>query len=235
MKKSVYFNLFFLLLLVASFFVASEYAKYLYYTALFALSGAITNEIAIFMLFNKVPYLYGSGVIEKNFEKFKASIKKMIMEQFFNKEKLEKFLELELESLDLKKVIQNMDFSPAFESLKSAIMESKFGSLINMFGGESSLDTLKDTFNTKLKSSLESLVSSEAFKKQLKTIAKEQNSTLLIEKIDSLIDERLQELTPKEVNRLVNNLIKEHLDWLVIWGAIFGAILGLVSTLIYSI
>jgi hypothetical protein len=29
----------------------------------FALSGAITNWLAIYMLFEKVPFLYGSGVI----------------------------------------------------------------------------------------------------------------------------------------------------------------------------
>ncbi|MDD1605497.1 MAG: DUF445 domain-containing protein, partial [Methylococcaceae bacterium] len=34
----------------------------------FALSGAITNWLAIYMLFEKVPYLYGSGVIPDRFE-----------------------------------------------------------------------------------------------------------------------------------------------------------------------
>ena len=31
---------------------------------LFALSGAITNHLAVYMLFEKVPFFYGSGVIE---------------------------------------------------------------------------------------------------------------------------------------------------------------------------
>jgi len=48
----------------------------------FALSGAITNWLAIYMLFEKVPYLYGSGVIPARFEEFKLSIKQLMMEQF---------------------------------------------------------------------------------------------------------------------------------------------------------
>jgi len=40
------------------------------YIGLFALSGAITNWLAIHMLFEKVPGLYGSGVIPARFEDF---------------------------------------------------------------------------------------------------------------------------------------------------------------------
>ena len=38
---------------------------------LFALSGAVTNLLAIHMLFEKVPFLYGSGVIALKFLSFK--------------------------------------------------------------------------------------------------------------------------------------------------------------------
>ncbi|MDE5003024.1 DUF445 domain-containing protein, partial [Francisella tularensis subsp. holarctica] len=49
----------------------------------YALSGALTTWIAIYMLFEKIPFLYGSGSIPNKFESFKRAIKKMIMEQFF--------------------------------------------------------------------------------------------------------------------------------------------------------
>ena len=45
----------------------------------FALSGAITNWLAIHMLFEKVPYLRGSGVIPERFEEFKGAIKTLMM------------------------------------------------------------------------------------------------------------------------------------------------------------
>jgi len=61
----------------------------------FALSGAITNSLAIYMLFEKVPYLYGSGVIPERFEEFKLSIKRLMMEQFFTEQHIEQFIENE--------------------------------------------------------------------------------------------------------------------------------------------
>jgi len=36
------------------------------------------------MLFEKIPFLYGSGVIELRFKDFKSGIKNLVMSQFFN-------------------------------------------------------------------------------------------------------------------------------------------------------
>jgi Na+/H+ antiporter NhaD/arsenite permease-like protein len=43
---------------------------------------------------------------------------------------------------------------------------------------------------------------------------------------------RLEELTPKMVKEIVQDMIKEHLGWLVIWGAVFGGLIGLASAVI---
>ncbi|GIT21237.1 MAG: hypothetical protein CM1200mP40_09190 [Gammaproteobacteria bacterium] len=43
------------------------------------------------MLFERVPGLYGSGVIPMRFEEFKVGIRKLIMDQFFNSADLEEF------------------------------------------------------------------------------------------------------------------------------------------------
>ena len=59
---------------------------------LFALSGAITNALAIHMLFEKVPLLYGSGVIPARFEQFKAGIYQLVMTQFFSSDNIDRFL-----------------------------------------------------------------------------------------------------------------------------------------------
>ena len=61
---------------------------------LFALSGAIPNWLAIHMLFEKVPGLYGSGVIPARFEDFKAGIKDLMMTQFFTADNIERFLKV---------------------------------------------------------------------------------------------------------------------------------------------
>ena len=231
-SKGLAVNLIALLLFISSFFVSGDLSKYLYFSGLFALSGAVTNQIAIYMIFNKVPFLYGSGVVELNFEKFKKSIKNMIMEQFFTQERIDKFLKAEIETLDFSEVIEKIDFTPAYESLKESILESKFGAVVNMFGGENALESLKVTFIKKLKSSIISITSSKAFKEQIKTLKSVHHSEAFTQKIDTIIVEKLDTLTPKDVKALIEKLIKEHLDWLVVWGAIFGGLIGLVSTAI---
>ncbi len=101
MSKSFITDLVSILLIGLSFVVPNDYHDTLLFTGLFAFSGAVTNQLAIHMLFERVPLLYGSGVIEKNFETFKASIRAMIMKQFFTKEQLGYFFAKEEQKIDL--------------------------------------------------------------------------------------------------------------------------------------
>ncbi len=209
------------------------YATPLLYIGLFALSGAITNQLAIHMLFNRVPLLYGSGVIENKFESFKASIKTMIMTQFFNKEQLTAFFQNEEQKINFAPLVESADFSPAFEALKQSVMESKFGDALNFFGGEQALDGLREPFAKRLKNAVVGIVSSDTFKAQMHHHL--EHSTLnddLRNNVENLISKRLDDLTPKMVNDLVHELIHTHLGWLVVWGGVFGGLIGLVSSLI---
>jgi uncharacterized membrane protein YheB (UPF0754 family) len=230
MSKSTITDIISILLILLGYFL---HIDLLLYAGLFALSGAITNQLAIHMLFERVPLLYGSGVIEKNFGKFKDSIKEMIMTQFFTKEHIQDFFASEEQKIDLKPIVQNADFSPAFEALSKTVMESKFGSAISMFGGESALQALKEPFVTKLQSAVIDIVSSQTFKDELDSYI--QNSALsddLITNIDKIVTNRLNQLTPTMVKELVQNLIQEHLGWLVVWGGVFGGLIGVVSSFI---
>ncbi len=96
------------------------------------------------MLFNRVPFLYGSGVIEENFESFKSSIKDMIMNQFFTKEQIVDFFKKEDKKLNLAPLVESADFTPAFSALKKSVMESSLGNALNLFGGEKALDKLEE-------------------------------------------------------------------------------------------
>jgi uncharacterized membrane protein YheB (UPF0754 family) len=210
-----------------------EYSQLFLYAGLFALSGAITNQLAIYMLFERVPFLYGSGVIEKNFESFKSSIKDMVMREFFSKEQLNNFFEKEESKIDLEPIVKKADFSPAFDALSKTVMESKFGGAIAMFGGESALEALREPFVTKLQSSVIGIVSSDTFKKELKKhLASSSISDDLLNNIDKLVTNRLDELSPKMVKELIQKLIKEHLGWLVVWGGVFGGLIGIVSSFV---
>jgi uncharacterized membrane protein YheB (UPF0754 family) len=231
MSKSFMTDLVSVLLVAVSFFTPPQYHHMVLFTGLFALSGAVTNQLAIHMLFEKVPLLYGSGVIEKNFDIFKDSIKEMIMKQFFTKAQLEKFFAREEQKIDLSPLVEQADFSPAFDALSKTVMESKFGGAIAMFGGEEALEGLREPFSKKLTSAVSSIVSSDAFRAQLEHHIR--NSALsqdMIDTVETLITERLEELTPKMVKELIQELIREHLGWLVIWGGVFGGMIGLLSS-----
>ena len=233
MSKSLITDIIAILMIGVSFVVSPMYQSAFLFTGLFALSGAITNQLAIHMLFENVPLLYGSGVIEKNFDTFKASIREMIMKQFFTKEQLGEFFSKEEEKIDLRPLVEGADFSPAFDALSKTVMESKFGGAIAMFGGEEALEGLRDPFSSKLKSAVGSIVDSPVFKAQLDHHL--QNSTLsedMISSVEVLITRRLEELTPKIVKELVQELIKEHLGWLVVWGGVFGGLIGLISSFV---
>lgn len=221
------------LLVVISFVVPEPYAHWTLLAGLFALSGAITNQIAIHMLFEKVPFLYGSGVIQLQFEAFKTSIKQLMMNQFFTKDQLDAFFEKEKKTLDLAPVIAGIDFSPAFDALTKTVMESSFGGMLGMFGGERALEGLRAPFSEKLKDAIIEISESDVF--QQKIAQSIQNSSLsedMLITIEQMIDARLSELTPQMVKEIVQNFIKDHLGWLVVWGGFFGALIGLLSTLI---
>ncbi|MEA3513526.1 MAG: DUF445 domain-containing protein [Campylobacterota bacterium] len=233
MNKSFLTNIITIIIIVLGFLTQNQL---LLTVGLFALSGAITNSIAIHMLFEKVPLFYGSGVVENRFEEFKSSIHSLIMNQFFTKQNLDNFFKDELETnkkLDFTNIINKTDFSIAYESLKSAVMESSFGGMLGMFGGEKALEPLKEPFEEKMKKSINEIVHTDTFQKMIQeTLQKSDISEDMIKKIDSVVVKRLNELNAKMVKELVQDMIKEHLGWLVVWGAFFGGIIGLFSSYI---
>ena len=220
-------------LVAIAFILPEPYKHWTLLAGLFALSGAVTNQIAIHMLFEKVPFLYGSGVIQLQFVAFKTSIKNLMMEQFFTEEQLNSFFEKEEKKLDLTPIIEEMDVSPAFDALTKTVMESSFGGMLSMFGGATALEGLRAPFSDKLKYSIVEIAKSNEF--QQKIAENIQNSSLssdMLSTIEQMIDTRLNALTPQMVKEIVQNFIKEHLGWLVVWGGFFGALIGLLSTLI---
>ena len=208
----------------------------LLYAGLFAFSGAITNWLAIHMLFEKIPGLYGSGVIPARFEEFKLAIKTLMMEQFFTDENIDKFISKELssnQSFDLEPIISKVDLSPAFDSLVNVISQSSFGGMLSMIGGTEALQPLKQPFVDRMKLSLVDMSKTdnvrEALKDQLET--PEMLADIKV-KVENIIDQRLEELTPKLVKEIVQKMIKQHLGWLVVWGGVFGGLIGVLSSFV---
>lgn len=231
MNKSFLSNFFALVLAIIGFLMNNET---LFMVGLFALSGALTNAIAIYMLFEKVPFLYGSGVVEQRFTQFKQGIYSLMMNEFFTKENLQNFFEQEVtsnkSSFNLTPILEKTDFTPAFESLKMAVIESPFGGMLGMFGGEKALEPLKEPFIQKLQSAIVQISKNESFQQALhESLGSSNISEDIYEKVSAIVNKRLDELTPKMVKEIVQKMIKEHLGWLVVWGAVFGGLIGVVS------
>lgn len=233
MNKSLITNLISLVLLAVGYTTQNQFALY---AGLFAFSGAITNWLAIHMLFEKVPGLYGSGVIPARFEAFKNAIKTLMMGQFFTDTNIDRFLNQELsgkQPLDLTPIIAKVDFNPSFDKLVDVIANSQFGGMLAMFGGTEALQPMKQPFVEKMQESMVEISQSESVKNALK---EQLESPAMLDEIktniEGIIDQRLSELTPQLVKEMVQKMIKEHLGWLVVWGGIFGGLIGLVSTFI---
>ncbi|BCG64446.1 MAG: hypothetical protein methR_P2224 [Methyloprofundus sp.] len=229
-NKSFITNFLAALIIVAGYF-SPIYADLIKAIGFFALSGALTNWIAIHMLFEKVPLLYGSGIIPNRFEEFKVSIKHLMMHQFFTLENIEQFIETEEQQgekvLNLEPLLAVVDYDRIFEGLISSIMESSFGSMLQMMGGEEALIPLKEPFTAKMQVTLTEMVESDKFKAALKQgLNAHQIGEDITSKIETVIDKRLAELTPQIVKEMVQQIIREHLGWLVVWGGFFGGLMG---------
>jgi len=235
-NKSLTTNLVAVGIIAASFF-APEYSENIKAIGVFALSGAITNWVAIHMLFEKIPFLYGSGVIPAHFEEFKHGIKELIMRQFFTQENIERFLQREENSaqklFNVEPLLDRLDYDKLFQSLVDVISASSFGSMLAMVGGVEALDPLKEPFCKKIRHTLVEMTESEAFIEALhEGINAQQISGDLINDIEEIVEKRLNELTPDMVKEIIQRMIKEHLGWLVVWGGVFGGLIGLGFSLI---
>lgn len=203
---------------------------------LFALSGAVTNWLAVHMLFEKVPGLYGSGVIPSRFEEFKAGIKHLMMEQFFTQENIDRLLtENSASAIDLTPVIDKVDLEPSFDALVTTVENSSFGGMLSMFGGTEALIPLKEPFIDKMKQSLTELTQSEEFNQILINELEQPNVMAdLQQKVSNIVDQRLDELTPVMVKDIIQEMIRKHLGWLVVWGGVFGGLIGALAAIIQS-
>lgn len=201
---------------------------------LFALSGAITNSLAIHMLFEKVPGFYGSGVIALHFEEFKRGIREMVMQQFFNSDNIDRFFDAStlmhsgIEKM-LPSMVWEMNLDKAFDSLVEAIMQSSMGSMLGLVGGAKALAGLREPFNERMRNFMLDMVESDEFRQRFtEQLSAATHSDAVLARIEALVEQRLEELTPEQVKAIVQNMMRKHLGWLVVWGGVIGGLIGLI-------
>lgn len=215
-NKSLTTNLVALAIIGISY-LSPKYNEIIYLVGLFALSGGITNWLAIHMLFEKVPFFYGSGVIPNRFEEFKLGIKQLVMTEFFIPQNINVFVEQQTEvlSTDLGNMI---DFDRVFDGLVDAIEGSSMGSMLAMLGGRKALQPLKEPITLKLQDIIKEMQESKTNDKKL--------TLSLLTQVEQIIDQRLDELTPGQVKNIIQEMIRKHLGWLVVWGGVVGGLIG---------
>ena len=225
MNKSLATNLIALLISVGGYF-SPVHSDLIFLTGMFALSGGMTNWLAIHMLFEKVPFLYGSGVIPNRFEDFKGAIKRLIIDQFFTREHIEKFFEQNGGSTAAN-ITEKVDFDRVFVGLTDVIERSQLGSMLAMAGGKKALEPLREPVTLKLREIIAELAEESTGDGDGNGF-----TSTLIGKVEHIIDNRLNELTPENVKQIVQDMIRKHLGWLVVWGGVFGGAIGMMVSLL---
>ena len=225
MNKSLITNILALSLTIYGMF-SPIYSTEIFMAGLFSLSGGLTNWLAIHMLFEKVPLLYGSGVIPDRFEEFKQGIRELILTEFFSLSSINNFLENKV-SLKKNDLSKELDYDLIFTKLTEAIEESSLGSMLGMVGGKKALEPLKEPVK-KIKEVVED-VSNKIVEENDKTAESVRKD------LEEIIDQRLVELTSQHVKIIIKQMIHKHLGWLVVWGGVFGFFIGIILGLLGSL
>ena len=226
MNKSLITNILALSLTIYGMF-SPIYSTEIFMAGLFSLSGGLTNWLAIHMLFEKVPLLYGSCVIPDRFEEFKQGIRELILTEFFSLSSINNFLENKV-SLKKNDLSKELDYDLIFTKLTEAIEESSLGSMLGMVGGKKALEPLKDPVKKKIKEVVED-VSNKMVEENDKTAESVRKD------LEEIIDQRLVELTSQHVKIIIKQMIHKHLGWLVVWGGVFGFFIGIILGLLGSL
>lgn len=195
----------------------------------FGFAGGITNWLAVKMLFDRVPLLYGSGVIPNRFREIRATIKNLIMTHFFDEEYLQRFFDehgsqmmgegrLEKELVDL---LESDQADKAIEAELNKLSEGPFGMMIKMAG--------TDMLKVIVKQFMGGLVGRIAPVAEERLRSKMVDIPALRGQVDRLLEVKLEELTPEIVKAMMERVMREHLGWLIVWGNVFGAAIGLLS------
>jgi uncharacterized membrane protein YheB (UPF0754 family) len=246
LDKNLTPNLVALLLIIISLILPEPWQGVMLTTGLFALSGALTNWLAVHMLFERVPGLYGSGVVTLHFEDFKAGILRMVHEELFSKENVERLLSSPknagtgdasdryslVDAIDIEPLLNAIDLDAAYDQLVATVVESSFGSMLAMVGGEEALQPLREPFKKRMETFLSDAAHSPPIQAAIgEQLNKAASSDQFVGKLEHLLRTRLDEMTPEMVKEIMQRMIREHLGWLVVWGGVFGGLIGLMAAL----
>lgn len=197
---------------------------------LYALSGAFTNWMAVYMLFEKVPYLYGSGVIEMRFEAFKKAIRGLILQNFFTEKNFAVVAKSAFhKEFHFEAVIDKVDFDDMFDGFVNVVQNASYYGIVLKVTGKKAMEPLRQPFKAEFRQRTVNFLDNLDVNSLLEN---EKDFGSFREKVELMIDTELERLTPLRVKQMVEQMIREHMGWLVVWGGVFGALMGIASALL---
>ena len=145
------------------------------------------------------------------------------MTEFFTPQNINVFLEQQTEvfSADINNVI---DFDRVFDGLVEAIEGSSMGGMLAMLGGRKTLEPLKEPITLKLQEIIWEMKESKTGDKNM--------ATSLLSQVEQIVDQRLDELSPVQVKNMIQEMIRQHLGWLVVWGGVVGGFIGFAVSIV---
>lgn len=233
--KSFVTNAFAALLVVISFsFLKAPYQHFVTNIGIFALSGALTNWLAIYMLFEKIPFLYGSGVIPLKFESFKSGLRALIMKEFFTSDNMAEVVSGDhWENAQWQALADLIEYENIVDALIDEVFSSSWGKTLSLFGGSEIAKQLKAPLEEKMHAAVSQLLADPTLQaKLIDSLKGGQQPGQLAQTIEKIVENRLAKLTPDKVKEIIQNMIREHLGWLVVWGGVFGGLIGLTASLL---
>ncbi len=197
-------------------------SKWVLAVGLFGFAGGMTNWLAVKMLFDRVPLLYGSGVIPARFRAIRAAVKDAIMRYFFDEAHLEQFFAERMAGDDVgekvQKVLASDEVDAIIDRKLEELAESPQGMMLQLVGAQTVKPLVKQ-FVIGFGREIAPLLAGEAGP----------GVGAMRAQVDELLEAKLEELTPDRVKQMMEEVIREHLGWLIVWGNVFGGTIGLVS------
>ena len=201
---------------------------------LFGFAGGITNWLAVKMLFDRVPGLYGSGVIPARFREIRSTIKTLIMTHFFDEAYLRRFFEEQGSgggaprlAEEMRALLDSEEADQAIEAEVEGLKQGPMGMMIRMAGPDV-VRILAQQFVGALIDRLAPLVEERLREDPSAAIP------ALRAQVDRLLEAKLEELTPAVVKEMMEHVMRRHLGWLIVWGNVFGGLIGLLSRAVAS-
>ncbi len=204
-------------------------SEWLLAAGLFGFAGGLTNWLAVKMLFDRVPLLYGSGVIPNRFREIRQTIKDSIMRYFFDEDYLSRFFDQRMSALagrddlgeKIKALLESDQVDAIIDAKLEDLMRSPQGMMVKMVGAKT-VKPLVVQFVVGVGQQAAPLLAAELAQPGIEVGA-------LRAQVDELLTAKLEELTPERVKDMMEEVIREHLGWLIVWGNVFGGAIGVVA------